>query len=63
MKEIYLDYASATPLDPAVKDAMEPYLHWEYGNPSSRHAKGVKARCAIEDARKKIAGILSCKPN
>jgi cysteine desulfurase len=63
MKEIYLDYASATPLDPAVKDAMEPYLRGEYGNPSSLHKKGTDAKNAVENARRKIAGILSCKPN
>ncbi|TSC74442.1 MAG: cysteine desulfurase NifS, partial [Parcubacteria group bacterium Gr01-1014_33] len=62
MYEIYLDYAAATPLDPRVKKAMEPYFSKEYGNPSSIHEKGRRAKQAVEDARKTIAQILHCKP-
>ena len=38
MKEIYLDYAATTPLDPRVREEMEPYWDKEFGNPSSFHA-------------------------
>ena len=61
MKEICLDYSSATPLDPRVKAAMEPYWSEEYGNPSSIHAKGRAAKKAIEDARKTVAAVLHCR--
>lgn len=62
MKQIYLDYAATTPLDPRVKDAMEPYWDKEFGNPSSLHPLGSRAREAIEDARGRIAGILAARP-
>ncbi len=63
MREIYLDYAAATPLDPRVREAMEPYLGDEFGNPSSIHAKGRAAKKAIDDARGIVARILGCKPD
>ena len=50
---IYLDYAAATPLDPRVLKAMLPYLKDEFGNPSSIHRFGQKARQAIDDSRTK----------
>ena len=59
-KEIYLDYAAATPVDRRVKRAMEPYWAREYGNPSSIHTSGTKARAAIAEARRSIAKILGC---
>lgn len=61
MREVYLDYAAATPLDPQVKEAMEPYWSSEYGNPSSLHQPGQKAKEAVENARKTIAQILYCR--
>lgn len=48
---IYLDYAAATPLDERVLKAMQPFLNEEYGNPSSIHQFGQRARRAIDDAR------------
>lgn len=62
MKEIYLDYAATTPVDPRVKKAMEPYWTKEFGNPSSLHRRGVVAKKALEESRKSIAGILHCRP-
>ena len=47
MKSIYLDYNATTPFDPGVIDAMRPYLEDFYGNPSSTHAEGVRARQAV----------------
>lgn len=58
---LYLDYASATPLDAKVFYSMKPYLEKEYGNPSALHAKGVTAKKAVTNARKKIAKVLSCQ--
>lgn len=41
---IYLDYNASTPNDPRVVDAMLPFLTNHYGNPSSIHAQGIKAK-------------------
>lgn len=57
-----MDYAATTPLDPRVVDAMLPYLTDTFGNPSSLHASGRRARRALEDAREQIAHILACQP-
>lgn len=59
---IYLDNAATTPLDPEVFEAMKPWLLQNFGNPSSTHAHGRKARAAIETARKKVAELLNCSP-
>lgn len=63
MKEIYLDYAATTPVDPRVKKAMEPYWSKEFGNPSSLHRMGVAAKKALEESRKSITDILHCRPS
>ena len=59
-KRIYLDYAASTPVDKKVLDTMMPYLKKEYGNPSSSHWFGQRARVAIEEAREKAANFLGC---
>lgn len=63
MKEIYLDYSSATPLDPRVKRAMEPYWQKEFGNPAAIHQKGRAAKEAVTAARRSIARILGSRPS
>ncbi len=55
---IYLDNAATTAPYPEVIAAMQPYLSEIYGNPSSTHSIGRKARTAIEQARKTIAGLV-----
>lgn len=52
---VYLDNAATTPLLPEVVDAMAEVLKNNFGNPSSIHSEGRKARTLIEDSRKKIA--------
>jgi cysteine desulfurase len=59
---IYLDHAATTPIDPAVLDAMRPYLQTEYGNPSSLHAWGRVARAGVETAREQVAEALGVRP-
>ena len=59
---VYLDYASTTPVDMRVLDAMIPYFRESYGNPSSVHRLGQKAEAAIEEAREKVAAVLHCRP-
>ena len=58
MTELYLDNASTTPLDPAVFEAMLPFLREEYGNPSSIHRFGRRARVAVEEAREHVAALF-----
>jgi cysteine desulfurase len=58
---IYLDYNATTPVLPEVVDAMLPYLHVRFGNPSSGHAFGRAAREAVERARQQLAQLLSCE--
>ena len=62
MRRIYFDHAATTPLDPRVFEAMLPYLKDHYGNASSVHALGRKARFAVEESRERIAGHLGAEP-
>jgi cysteine desulfurase len=62
MKHIYLDHAATTPLDPRVLDAMMPYLTERFGNASSVHSLGRKARFAVEESREKVATLLGAEP-
>lgn len=55
---IYLDYAATTPTDPRVLEAMQPYLSEVFGNASSIHWAGQRARRAIDDARAKVIDLL-----
>ncbi|MFK7848992.1 MAG: cysteine desulfurase family protein [Rhodothermales bacterium] len=61
-RQIYLDHAATTPLDPRVFDAMLPYLKEHFGNASSVHALGRKARYAVEESRERISAILGVAP-
>ncbi len=63
MKSIYLDYNATTPIDPAVVEAMLPYLREHFGNPSSAHALGKKAHEAVEQARRQVADLLNAQPD
>jgi cysteine desulfurase len=62
MERIYFDNAATTSLDPAVLDAMMPYLTTHFGNPSSIYSYGRECRMAIENARKSVAKILNAHP-
>ncbi len=59
---IYLDYNATTPHDPEVIVAMRPYLEKHFGNPSSSHAYGRRARDAVDKARGQVASLLGCHP-
>jgi cysteine desulfurase len=63
MHPIYLDYNATTPVDPAVLDAMLPYLRDAYGNPSSTHALGKRAHEAVEQARGQVAQLFNAQPD
>ncbi len=55
---VYFDHNASTPLDPAVLDAMLPWLSLQFGNASSRHEYGRAARRAIDEARGKVAAAV-----
>lgn len=55
---IYLDHAATTPVRPEVEAAMTPWLRSEYGNPSSTHAEGRRAKDALDMARERVADSL-----
>ena len=60
MSDIYLDYNATTPIDPQVAEAMLPYIHGLFGNPSSGHSFGVAARQGVDHARRQVASLLGC---
>jgi cysteine desulfurase len=62
MTPLYFDYNATTPVDPAVRDVMLPYLSNHFGNPSSDHALGRECRIAIDEARGHVASLLGAKP-
>ena len=59
---IYLDYNATTPIAPEVVRAMQPYLEGEFGNPSSDYLLGLRAKEAVAEARRRVASLLSCRP-
>ena len=63
MNRIYMDNAATTAVSPAVLEKMLPYFTEFYGNASSIHSTGRDARRALEEARRKVAEVLNCKPN
>ena len=63
MDKIYLDYAAATPLDPAVLNCVYDLEKNYFGNPSSVHRFGQKSKNLIENARKTIAGSIGAYPD
>jgi cysteine desulfurase len=62
-RTVYFDYNATTPLDPAVREAMRPYLGEIWGNPSSVHHVGRQARAALDEARERAAQVLGAKPS
>src|ERR1043166_5884451 len=60
---IYFDYNATTPLDPQVREAMMPFLDDVWGNPSSVHQVGRRARAILDDARDRAAKVFACKPS
>jgi cysteine desulfurase len=62
MERIYLDHNATTPVDAAVVEAMLPFLRQDFGNPSSLHWYGQRARAAVEAARAEVAALLGAEP-
>jgi cysteine desulfurase len=61
-REIYLDHAATTYTRPEAIEAMIPYMGQIYGNPSSLHFFGIKAKKGLDEARAKIAGVFHVLP-
>ncbi|MCP5279750.1 MAG: cysteine desulfurase [Thiobacillus sp.] len=59
---IYLDYNATTPVDPRVLEAMLPWLGEGFGNPSSDHAHGKRAKAAVETARTQVGALIGATP-
>ncbi len=59
---VYLDHNATTPVDERVLDAMLPFLRGEFGNPSSLHWFGQRARAAVEEARERVARLVGAAP-
>lgn len=62
-RPVYLDYNATTPLLPEVVAAMLPYLTEHFGNPSSGHIYGVRAKEAVATARAQVAALLGASPD
>ncbi len=60
MRRLYVDHAATTPILPEVAEAMRPWLEKEFGNPSSLHEEGRRARQAVDQAREILAARLGC---
>lgn len=63
MRIIYLDYNATTPPDPGVMAVMERFSRDAWGNPSSLHRVGRRARAVLDEARERAANLLGAKPS
>src|SRR5262245_59751018 len=61
MTPVYLDHNATTPVDPGVLKDMLPFLRDDFGNPSSAHALGRRARDAVEQARADVAALIGAR--
>jgi cysteine desulfurase len=63
MDPVYFDHNATTPVDERVLEAMLPYLRGDYGNASSRHELGTRARKAVNAAREHVAALVNAQPS
>src|SRR6201996_312231 len=61
MHRVYMDANATTPLAPEVFEAMRPWFTEQFGNASSIHFHGQRARAAVERAREQVARLLGCR--
>src|SRR4029078_6929061 len=60
---IYFDHNATTPVDPAVAEAVSRVMTEEYGNASSVHHFGQRAKAVLDDARSSVAALLDAEPS
>ena len=63
MRRVYLDHSATTPVDSRVLSAMMPYLTENFGNASSVHLFGQKARAAVDKSRRQLGSLIGARPN
>jgi cysteine desulfurase len=63
VRRIYLDNNATTPLAPEVFETLKPYLLEDYGNASSIHWLGQRAKAAVEKAREQVARLINARPS
>jgi cysteine desulfurase len=63
VQRIYLDHNATTPVAPEVADRMASALREEFGNPSSVHHFGQRAKAAMDEARAAVAALLGAEPS
>ena len=63
MRRVYLDNNATTPVAPEVYEAMKPYFLEDFGNASSIHWYGQRAKAALELSREQVARLLTARPN
>jgi cysteine desulfurase len=61
MRRVYFDHNATTPVDPEVLSALLPFFSEEFGNASSIHSTGQRARAAVERARESVAALLGAR--
>jgi cysteine desulfurase len=61
MRRVFLDHQSSTPVSPEVFEAMRPFFSEHFGNASSLHERGLRARDAMAQARARVAGLLNAE--
>jgi cysteine desulfurase len=59
----YFDHNASTPVETAVLEAMLPHLREQFGNPSSVHRYGRRARAALDSAREQVAALVNAHPS
>ncbi len=62
-RRVYLDNAATTQVDPQVVHEMMAFLKEDFGNPSSIHYYGQRARAAVDKARHQVAALINARPN
>ncbi|HET7320710.1 MAG TPA: cysteine desulfurase family protein [Candidatus Saccharimonadales bacterium] len=62
-KTVYMDYAAATPLDPAVLATMQPYFRGHFYNPSATYSAALAVHRDLEKARGDVALVFGCRPS
>jgi cysteine desulfurase len=62
MNRIYLDHNATTPVEPSVLEAMLPFFSDDFGNASSIHTFGQRARAGVETAREQVAALVNARP-